>query len=296
VNWFRQNPWLGLFLAVFGGLVLLALGFVWWTRAGLATATARFDESLKELSRLERLDPFPNDANYDKLKVHLDNYSATLDKVKDELKTRMLPVAPLAPNEFQARLRQVTLAAAERARTNKVKLPPGFHMGFDEYTATLPNNTAAPLLGQELSQINLLIGYVIDAHVDSLINLRRTPLPEERAAAAGTATPTPTLKPAQQQTGSAAAGPRVIDRNIVDLTFVGPSAAARRVLNQIASSSQQFYIVRTLYVRNEKATGPPREEPGKVQPSPTPAGALNFIVGNEHIQVSARIEMLRFNF
>ena len=26
------------------------------------------------------------------------------------------------------------------------------------------------------------------------------------------------------------------------------------------------------------------------------AGALNFIVGNEHIQVSARVEMLRFNF
>ena len=294
MNWLQHNRWLGFFLAVFAGLILLSLGFVWWARAGLAAASARFDESLKELSRLERLDPFPNDVNYDKLKMHLDNYSATLDRVKDELKTRMLPIAPFAPNEFQARLRQVTLAAAEKARTNKVKLPPGFHMGFDEYTAALPNNTAAPLLGQELSQIDLLIGYLIDARVDSLISLRRTPLPEERSTTAAAATPTPKRSP--QQTGASAGAPRVIDRDVVDLTFFGPSAAARRVLNQIVSSSQQFYIVRTLYVRNEKGSGPTRAEPGKTQPSPTPAGALNFIVGNEHIQVSVRIEMLRFNF
>jgi hypothetical protein len=295
VNWFRQNRWLGSFFAVFVGLILLLFVFVWWARGGLGAATARFDESLKELSRLERLDPFPNDANYDKLKVHLEDYSATLDKVKEELKTRMLPLAPLAPNEFQARLRQLTLAAAEKARSNKVKLPPGFHMGFDEYTAVLPNNQAAPLLGQELSQIGLLVDYVIDARVDSLISVRRSPLPEEHATTtAGAATPTPTTTP--QQSRATAAGPRIIERNVVDLTFFGASTAARRVLNQIASSSQQFYIVRTLYVRNEKTTGSPREEPGKGQPSPTPAGTLNFIVGNEHIQVSARIEMLRFNF
>jgi hypothetical protein len=201
-------------------------------------------------------------------------------------------VAPLAPNEFQAHLRQVTLATAEKARTRKVKLPPGFHMGFDEYIAALPNNAAAPLLGQELSQISLLLDYVIDARVDSVIGLRRTPLPEERATAAGAATP----KPAAQPTAIITGAPRVTERNIVDLTFFGPSAAARKVLNQIASSSQQFCIVRTLYVSNEKGKGPPREGTAKAPPTATPAGTLNFIVGNEQIQVSARVEMLRFNF
>jgi hypothetical protein len=293
VNWFQQNRWLGVFLAAFGALTLLSLFFVWRARAGLAEATAGLDEAFKELNRLERLDPFPSDANYEKQKVHRDNYSATLEKIKDELKTRVLPIAPLAPNEFQARLRQVTLAAAEKARTNKVKLPPGFHMGFDEYTAALPSNTTAPLLGQELSQISLLVGYIIDARVDSLITLRRAPLAETRPASiAGAATP----KPSAQQTAPATGVSRIIDRNVVDVTFFGSSAATRRVLNQIASSSEQFCIVRTLYVRNEKSSGPPREEPGKAQPTPTTAGALNFIVGDEHVQVAARVEMLRFNF
>jgi hypothetical protein len=91
----------------------------------------------------------------------------------------------------------------------------------------------------------------------------------------------------------------LLKRNIVDLTFKATPAAARKVLNEIANSSGQFFIIRTLYVHNEKDKGPPRQRTGEPAPaaSPTQPGAaapLNFIVGNEHIEVSATIEMLRF--
>jgi hypothetical protein len=273
VNWFRQNRWLGMFLLLFGVVTLLLLLFCWRAHSNFAEANARFTESLNEQDRLQRLDPFPSDTNYGKMKVHLDNYTATLEQMKEDLKTQVLPVAALAPNEFQARLRQVTLVAAEKARANKVKLPPSFHLGFDQFTSALPNDSAAPLLGQELSQIALLVGYLIDARVDSLTNFRRTPLPEER----GTAAPTP--KPGPKQAGASAATSRMIDRNVVDLTFFATSVAARKVLNQIASSSQQFYIIRTVYVRNEKEKGPPHEEGANAQAPPAPNTALSFIVG-----------------
>jgi hypothetical protein len=292
VNWFQHNRWLGMFLIIFGVITLASLLFLWRARSDFSEANARFTESLNEQGRLERLDPFPNDANYEKMKVHLNSYSTTLEEMKEEIKTRMLPLTALAPNEFQARLREVTLAAAAKARANKVKLPPSFHLGFDEFTAALPNTTAAPLLGQELSQIALLMDYLIDARVDSLISFRRTPLPEERGATA--ATPTP--KPGPKGAGATAVTPTVVERNVVDLTFLATSAAARKLVNQIASSSQQFFIIRTLYVRNEKEKGPPREESGRAQATPAPNAALTFIVGNEHVQVSARVEMLRFGF
>jgi hypothetical protein len=75
-------------------------------------------------------------------------------------------------------------------------------------------------------------------------------------------------------------------------------------VNEITSSTGQFFIIRTLYVHNEKDKGPPRERTGASTPAPnpqaspgqSPAGALNFIVGNEHVEVSATIEMLRFTF
>jgi hypothetical protein len=129
------------------------------------------------------------------------------------------------------------------------------------------------------------------------------PLSEKGGAVAAS---TPTLDPGRKPPGSVAtARPNVIERNIVDLTFAGAPLAARKVLNQIASSESQTYIIRTLHVRNEKDRGPPREQtvetttparPTQTNQIPAANTVLNFIVGHEHVEVSARIEMLRFTF
>jgi len=147
---------------------------------------------------------------------------------------------------------------------------------------------------------------LLDATVDSVTAFHRQPLPEEHGALL-----TPTPSPARGRTVASGAKPgstpalTLIQRNIVDVTFKAAPAAARKVLNEITSSNGQFFIIRTLYVHNEKDKGPARER--AASPTPTPvaeaspgkpgaAGGLNFIVGNEHIEVSATIEMLRFTF
>jgi len=309
MNWFQQNRWLGTFLILFGICTLGAGILLFMARSNWNNTKGQFDAAVAELHRLQRLDPFPSDANYRKLKVHLENYSAALDKFKEELKIQMAPAPPLAPNEFQSRLRQVTIVTLERAHANNVKFPDNFRLGFDEFATALPKTEAAPLLGQELSQIQMLINVLVDAKVDSVTSLHRTPLPEEHGIS-----PTPTATPVAGGRGSSvrgpkppgpsAASPRLLERNLVDLTFKAAPAVARKVLNQISSSSGQFYIIRTLYVRNEKDKGPPREKTAEPTPSANEASApnqsanapLNFIVGNEHIEVSARIEMLRFTY
>jgi hypothetical protein len=295
MNWFRENRWLGTFLIVFGSVTLLACYFLWSAKSSADDAAARFGEAAAERNRLERLDPFPSEANYRKMKVHLENYGAGLEKLKEQLKTHVLPLTPLAPNEFQSHLRQAMLSTAEKARANRVKVPDNFALGFDEFTTALPNTTAAPQLAQELAQTELLASILIEARVDAVTVFKRGALPPEAPAVT-----TPGRKPA-----ASAAGPKVLERGIVDLTFTSAPSVARRVLNQIVSSPQQFYIIRTLHVRNEKDKGPPREQaaqPGAAAAA-TPApgkpasnAALNFIVGNEHIETSARIEMVRFTF
>jgi hypothetical protein len=296
MNWFQQNRWLGTFLIVFGICTLFALFFLFRAKSGFEEACARFNDATVECRRLERLDPFPSDSNYREMKAHLQNYGTALDKFKEKLRTHVLPIAPLAPNEFQSRLRQVMLAISDKARSNQVKLPDNFHLGFDEFTAALPDTVAAPLLGQQLAQAESLVNILIDARVGSVTAFQRRSFPEQRGTATA-AIPVPAL--GRKAAAAAATKPKLVARQIVDLAFMSSPSVARKVLNQIASSTQQFYIIRTLHVRNEQEKGPRREsteaDASTAASTPTP-GAIKFIVGNEHIEISARIEMIRFTF
>jgi hypothetical protein len=299
--WFQQNRALGTLLIVFGIGALFAGVLLYWRWATWSDARQTFDQAAAERSRLQQLDPFPNDANYRKLQGYLDRYNTALDKFKDELKKEIVPAPPLAPNEFQSRLRLATVATVNRAQTNNVKLPDKFELGFDEFATGLPDTAVAPLLGQELSQVQMLINILLDAKVDSVTSFHRTPLSEEHAASS-TSTPSPAAGRTVAKT--ATPPPTSLKRNIVDLTFKATPAAARKVLNEIANSSGQFFIIRTLYVHNEKDKGPlrqrteptPPQAPQTTSPQPGAAAPLNFIVGNEHIEVSATIEMLRLGF
>ena len=307
-NWFRENRWLGVFVLVTGVCTLAALWFLFSEKGAADDAAAQFNSAADERNRLERLDPFPSQANFRKMKVHFDNYTASLEKLKENLKTHVIPASPLAPNEFQTRLRQSMLAASEKARVNRVKIPDNFALGFEEFTTALPNTADAAVLGQQLAQAELLANILIEARVDAIASFKRVAAPS-----GGATTGTPLTGPAKTSAGSAA---KVVDHAAIELSFRAAPSVMRRVLNQIAASPQQFYVMRTLHVRNEKDKGPPREQPGATPaavagastgtaatPSPTtPAGkpaanaALNFIVGNEHVDTSARIEMIRFTY
>ena len=289
MNWYRENRWLGNFLIAFAVTALLALFFLFRARSGFTEASAQFNEAATERNRLEHLNPFPNEGNFRKTRTALDDYSATLTKLKAELRAQVLPVEPIAPNEFQSRLRRAIVNTTEKARANRVKLPENFHLGFDEFRTTLPTTAAAPLLGQELAQVELLFGILIDARVDAIAAVKRTTPPAEATAA-----PTPPLK---KPSAPANAAPPVVERAIVDLTFTASPSAMRKVSNQIASAERQFFIVRTLYVRNQQLKGPAREQTAATAgTTPPPTSAIKFIVGNEHVEITARIEIVRFAF
>ncbi|HEV3410607.1 MAG TPA: Amuc_1100 family pilus-like protein, partial [Chthoniobacterales bacterium] len=200
------------------------------------------------------------------------------------------------------RLRQATAALADKARANRVKLPDNFYLGFEEFAASLPDTAAAPLLGQQLAQAEMLVNILLDSRVDALTSFRRVPAAEASLASA-IATPTPAAARRPPAAQAPAAAAPLVERTVVEASFLSSPGAARRVINQVATANQQFYVIRTLHVLNEKDKGPPREGAGapaaSTPPPSTPGGAapaLNFIVGNERIQVTARIEMLRFSF
>ena len=79
-----------------------------------------------------------------------------------------------------------------------------------------------------------------------------------------------------------------------------------RARNQIAPAKEQLFIIRTLNVKNQVEQGPKREAAaGVAAPAPgapvegaKPAPAANsikFIVGAEHLDVNAKLEIISLN-
>src|SRR5881394_452536 len=127
MNWYRENRWLGNFLIAFAVTALLALWFLFRARSGFTEASVQFNEAATERARLDHLNPFPNEENFRKTQAALETYRTTLNKTKEDLKSQVVPLAPLAPNEFQTHLREAIANVTERARANRVKLPENFH-------------------------------------------------------------------------------------------------------------------------------------------------------------------------
>jgi hypothetical protein len=307
-----RKPFWTAFGAIGGGALLVALIALWWTKSNYNTANTEFRASAAEQRQLEGGNPYPSDANVRKMKGHLADYHASLDKLKAELATRVLAPSQLAPNEFQSRLLQAITAVAENARVNRVKLPTNFKLGFDEFVSNLPKTEDAPALGQELAQIQLLLNLIIEARIDAITMFRRA---GHETTSSSSPPPLPSPSPTPARSGASPAEQKSIQRRAVEFTIAGSPSAVRKVLNGIASNNDQFFIMRTLHVKNQKDKGPPREgagtgatpppvaipavNPGATpasSPAATPAGAIQFIVGNEHLDLSAQVELINFTF
>ncbi len=91
MKWFQQNRALGTILLISGSCIILGAGLLYWRWSVWSDAKQTFDQATGERDRLQRLDPFPNDANYRKLQGYLERYKVALDKFKDELKGEMAP-------------------------------------------------------------------------------------------------------------------------------------------------------------------------------------------------------------
>jgi hypothetical protein len=289
----------GLGIAIVSSIWLLLTAKNNWNHAG-----SEFKEVAAALNRLESLAPYPNGENLRRFKAEVHEYGDVLQQLREEARNYVLPLEPLAPNEFQARLHVAITSLAEKARVGKVKLPEKFYFGFDEFAASLPSAIAAPFLGQELGQIESLFEILLEAKVEAVTAFRRISRPEEQGAVLIPASGNKP-GPGQRITGKA------VEQDLIETSFISTSAAARKVLNQIASN-RQFFVVRLLRVRNEKEKGPGREsltemttapavDPGSsagpVSASESKVNApLTFIVGNEHVEVTAKIEIVRFTF
>jgi hypothetical protein len=278
MNWIQENKFLaGFFAALIAGVA--GFGFLLYSSIGnYSEVSDNYARQATELKRLQTLVPYPNEENLKKMRDQKDAYVAGIHSLEQNLSTLEFPLAPMRPEEFQDELKKTVNETLDRANETGTKLPAKFYLGFDIYQSTLPKGEAAAPLGRELKAISNAVGLILNGRVDAILDIKRVSLPEEVDAKA------------------AAQRKQLVSKYPFEITFVADQGRFRRVLNDIVSSQKQFYIVRSLTVKNEKQTGPSRQGggPDPAAPNGEGAGKLRFIVGTEKLTVTAKIEVVDF--
>ena len=311
MNWIKANKFLSGFLAV----MLIGVGVLTFL---LLSAKGRYDETAAqyetqaaELNRLQTLVPFPDAKNLEAMAAQKGEHQEAIVTLQKNLTANEFPIEPLAPEQFQDRLRETVSRVTAKANEARVGWPEkGSFLGFERYQTEPPRPEAAPILGRDLKAIELVVNQLIESRVAAVTRVERTPIAEEGGGD----------KPARnQQNSRPAAGGRedrtsaapLIKKHTFEVGVQSTQGSLVNGLNQIVRSKTQFFIPRIVTVANTQQVGPPRvadagDSPPLVDPAtPATPGApgapvaasttvRKYIVGEELIDVGLRIEIVDF--
>ena len=317
MNWVKENKFLtGYIIVMVIGLGVL--GFEVLSAGGAYDdVQATYQKQAAEYDRLRKLAPFPSRSNlqqYEVLKKDAANvitaFQVDLSKKKILLDPHLLP---LSPERFQDLLKERVTDVRKKAADANVKLPEKFFLGFDKYETTPPTLEAAEPLGRELEAINWIVNQYIESGVQEIESLTRSDLPEER----GTTTPRGEGRESRggpggrgrpggggggggNRAGGAGAGGSAARQELVDyypfdIATICKQQRLQPLLNVITGAkAPQFYVIRQIRIRNQDEKAPP-----KATPSPDPniksTGPTTFILGEQSIEATLRIEIVDFN-
>ena len=305
MNWFKENPFLSGLLAVtvVAAGVLTFLLIQSWT--AFTEATDSYTSAVENLHRLESRVPFPNDENLKAVRAGFDEYKAKVGELRSKLAKMEIPVDDkVTPQMFQDALRAAVNGIREKAKANNVAIPEKFYLGFDQYESELPSLQATPQLNREMLVLQSLVTRLIDYKIQSLDEIKRSPLPQEESAAPQKADGQgPGKKPDSQ------ASP-VLLRYPVDLAFTAEQSKFRIAFNSLLGADQ-FLIPRSVTLQNSAPDGPSRKstEPAAAPaasadgsaapaagaaPAAPAAPSLQIIFGRELVKADIRLEILDF--
>lgn len=280
------------------GVGCLGLGWmVYDSYSAFDTASTAYQEQVGKLQRLQSLPLYPEPAN---LKI-LEEQKKTAAESVVALHQKLVPMAfalePLTPEQFQDQLNEAVKGLTEKASKSGVALSDKQFLGFGEYRTATPKPEAAAALGRQLKCIELAVSTLIEKKVASIDKITRTPLPEEQDAKAPAA-PAPKGKPAP------AKGPELLSKFPFEIQFVAEQRAFQAALNDLSKSTQQFFIIRPLLIKNQMDKPPkkidPAEKAAAAATTPAVTGAtpqpekMKYVLGAEKLIVNLRFDSVVF--
>ena len=311
MSWIKENK----FLAALGGGTLAGVILLYVVGSQGAsrydTSKSEFDAAMAEASGYEQGPLYPKPDYRDAKRKAIEDYRKSVDSLQSAFqKFRPAEIKNVSPQEFTNQLLATNNEIRAAFQENGVTVPEPFFVGFEKYKTTLASGNSTGILNYELGTIKDLMLTLAKAKPTELKNFYRQEQPEESGQAY-------------------AAGDSVARAFPLEITFVGPEKSVRDFLTALNKAENEYVVVRTLRISNQKKEPPratdaqfdkPAAKPGGaagafdgfVLPGDEPAAApkpaeaaaaakpadssriLSQVLGNEQLQVFLRLDVLQF--
>lgn len=315
MSWIKDNK----FIAALGGCTLVGVILLYLLGAHGATkyaeAKTQFDANATEATEYEKLPLYPKATNKDGKRKALDEYRLAVESIQNSFAPfQPKAIENISPQDFTNRIVAANKDVRKAFEDVGTKVPDAFFVGFEGYKNSLAPSNTTGILDYQLTAIKRILLALAKSKPSSLKNLCRPQLEEEKRET--------------YVAGDAAARPLPLE-----ICFVGPEKCAREFLSSIAKADDQYVVIRTLRISNEKKDPPKTSDakfdkpagskpagvsdlfggggafvlpsdqtppaPGGEKPAPAPkvqdsSRILSQVLGNEEIRVFLRLDVLEF--
>ena len=284
MDWFKQNPFLGLLAVITGMATLGSAYFLYDAHGRYQTEVTQHEEQKLALSRLQGNKPFPNEENVRLTQEELDGARATLAEIGKSFEVQ---VPATTPQGFQDLLREKVNDITSRAAANGVALGEGFYLGFEAYETQPPPAAAAGPLALQLESIHAVAGILVDAKVREIAAIARPPLASE-AGAPQEEEDTEERRPRRKRGEDAPASKEELPDLVLapfDVRFTAEQSAFRTAFNRLLEATPPVFV-RLVGVTNSAPSGPAKAAEAGEEAE---AGVIKPVLGQELAVVNLRL-------
>jgi len=282
---------------------LLSVGgsgvFLWKAAEGRTTAMLELEKRSKDFDRLRTSTPAPTEESRKQLEEQKKTSTASGDKLRAALAGMNIPLEKIQPQDFQTALNTKTKNFITKAAKAKIPIPRGakeadpFSMDFDEFIKKVPSEDRVAAVNRQLTAADRLLNTLLDSKPLSLIGFKVDRSEEAKEVKAEVKSG----KPNQPQPL-----PPVLSVLGFDLKFTASPDSFRDFLNALTRDKQAFFVVRRIKVSTLSKEGVPMLAPSKaitaappepaVPGQPQAAAVAQYILGDEHVEVELRVDLL----
>ncbi|MFC7336519.1 Amuc_1100 family pilus-like protein [Haloferula chungangensis] len=245
---------------------VLVGGLAYWgisSSGKYATAKEDYDSAVSEISRLTRGPAYPDSANVSAKGKAVADYKTAVEEMQKSFdKYRETKISNVGVDVFGDALRKARAELVEKFEKSGTEMPGDAHLGLGIYTRETVNAKNTGLLLYQLKAFETLFGYFADARIKEVHNIHRPLLPEEQGKKVD-------LKGKSYR------------QHPIEITFSGRESSLRSFLSSLDDSDEFAYVVRTIRIKNERATAPSAKDarfevPKEAAEEASPFGAGGF--------------------